>query len=380
MAEARPDQEYSPTPSVFERWAARYLRHHNQGNVISRQAHGSREIDGIRQVFRRTVAWAALAGIVSGGVIGGMEWYMRQGMLDGMQDMSLRGQLPYWAGFFAVAGVVSAAEIAFLYWNALRGVATTSRLAAVPLRDSPRARLLLLGLTRIALEFPNPRHRIYGIDPYARMSRWKLAAMAVMYRMKVGVTSFLLRVLLRRILGRVALRGLLPLVTGPLYAVWNAIITWRILIKAREQALGPFIIEAQVAQLERDPLSEQARRVALHALGALVMANQDAHPNHVYLLSRLLETFGSRKHSIDVDWPQQRFALNRLERREKRRVLELLTTATVLAGRCRGRRKRFLEELFEACDMAYPEERVRAWRRQFMNGQSLDTAHNATSG
>ncbi|MGR2737391.1 LBF_2804 family protein [Billgrantia sp. Q4P2] len=379
MAEARPDQEYAPAPSVFERWAARYLQQRNPGNTVPRQARGQQELDAIKRAFRRGVALAMLAGILSGGVIGGMEWYMRQGMLDGMQDMSLREQLPYWAGFFAVAGAVSAVEIAFLYWNALRGVAAISRLADAPLHDSPQARLLLLGLTRVALELPSPQHRIYGIDPYARMSRWKLTVMAVMYRMKVGVTSFLLRVLLRRVLGRVALRGLLPLVTGPLYAVWNAIITWRILVKAREQALGPYAIEALMVQLEHDPLSERARRVVLHALAALIMANQDAHPNHVYLLSRLFETFGSREYSIEVDWPQQRFALNRLERREKRRVLDLLTAAAVLAGRCKGKRKRFLEELFEACDMDYPQEKVRAWRRQFMNGQGIGIAQYSAS-
>ena len=371
MAEARPDLEYVPEPSVLESWAASFMQKHNRRRAIPQQARRDRELAAIKRTFRRSVAWAMLAGIFSGGIIGGMEWYMRHGMLDGMEDMSLREQLPYWTGFFAVAGVVSALEIAFLYWNALRGVATTSRLASVPLHDSPRAGLILLGLTRVALEFPSPRHRIYGIDPYAQMNRWKLTLKSVMYRMKVGVTSFVLRVLLRRVLGRVALRGLLPLITGPLYAAWNAIITWRIMVKAREQALGPFAIEALISALERDPLSKQARRVSLHALGALIMANQDAHPNHVYLLSRLLEIFEWRETSIAVDWPQQRFTLSRLERREKRRVLALLTAATVMAGSCKGKRKRFLEELYEACDCAYPIQRARSWRRRFMNGQPI---------
>ncbi|NIC37158.1 hypothetical protein HBJ58_10760 [Halomonas desiderata] len=369
MAETRPDQEYAPQPSIFERWAGRFLQQYNRRRATPRQARRRHELRGIERAFYGCVAWAVLAGIVSGGIIGGMEWYMRQGMLDGMEGMSLTEQLPYWTGFFVVAGVVSAVEIAFLYWNALRGVAITSRLAGAPLHDSPLAELTLLGLSRAALEFPSPRHRIYGIDPYAYLSRWQLIAMSVMYRLKVGVTSFLLRIFLRRVLGRVALRGLLPLITGPLYAAWNAIITWRIMIKAREQALGPFAIEAMIGRLEQEPLSERAQRVALHTVGALIMANQDAHPNHVYLLSRLLDTFQHRQHAIDVDWPGQRFALSRLERSERFRVLELSIAATVLAGRCKGKRKRFLEELFEACNMAYPHEKVRTWRRQFMNGQ-----------
>ena len=115
--------------------------------------------------------------------------------------------------------------------------------------------------------------------------------------------------------------------SNPLLAAWNAIITWRIMIKAREQALGPFAIEAMIGRLEQEPLSERAQRVALHTVGALIMANQDAHPNHVYLLSRLLDTFQHQQHAIDVDWPGQRFALSRLERSERFRVLELSIAA-----------------------------------------------------
>ncbi|MBA2778923.1 LBF_2804 family protein [Billgrantia kenyensis] len=372
MAEARPDREYAPQPSVLERWAARYLQQLNHHRTAPRRARHDHDLARLKRTFYAGVAWAALAGIVSGGMIGGMEWYMRQGMLGGMEDMSLREQLPYWAGFFAVAGVVSAVEIAFLYWNALRGVATTSRLAGAPMRDGPHARLVLLGLTRVALEFPSPRHRIYGIDPYARMSRWKINAIEIMYRMKVGVSSFLIRVLLRRVLGRVALRGVLPLLMGPLYAAWNAIITWRILVKAREQALGPFAIEGMVRQLRHDPLSERGQHVMLHTVGAMIMANQDAHPNHVYLLSRLIDAFEWKEKRIQVDWPQQRFTLNRLERGEKHRVLELQLAIAVLAGYPRGKRKRFLEELYEACNIPYPHMKARAWRQRFMDGQPLD--------
>ncbi|EWH03265.1 hypothetical protein Q427_04265 [Halomonas sp. BC04] len=163
-----PDQQYSPEPNILERHAADYLRkQYPSERYPQRELHDEERL-ALRRANRWTITWSAIAGILSGAIIGGMEWFMRQGMLDGMQDMPLREQLHYWAGFFAVAGVVSAVEILFLYWNALRGVARTCRVAGIPLEDSQHARLLLSGMTRVALEFPSPRHRIYGIDPYAR--------------------------------------------------------------------------------------------------------------------------------------------------------------------------------------------------------------------
>ncbi|RCV90843.1 hypothetical protein DU505_02755 [Billgrantia montanilacus] len=296
---------------------------------------------------------------------------MRQGILDGMQDMTLMEQLPYWAGFFVVAGIVSAVEILFLYWNALRGVARISRIAGIPLQDSQYARLLVSGMSRVALELPSPRHRIYGIDPYAQMGRWKLALTSILYRMKVGVSSFILRVLMRRVFGRMALRGLLPLVTGPLYAIWNAIITWRIMRKAKVQALGPYTIEFLMQRLEADldRLGSTARDVILHGMGELIMRSQDAHPNHVYLLARLLDAFEVSDRELAIDWPGHRRKLDTLDEAETQWVLEIMTIATVLSGKWQGRPRRFLQEVHEACGATLDEERLQARRKEMLEGR-----------
>jgi hypothetical protein len=366
-----PGKQYSPEPNILERRAADYLQKQNPKARYPLQECGDEELAGLKRAKHRAIIWSAIAGILSGGIIGGMEWFMRQGMLDGMQDMTLMEQLPYWAGFFVVAGIVSAVEILFLYWNALRGVARISRIAGIPLQDSQYARLLVSGMSRVALELPSPRHRIYGIDPYALMGRWKLALTSILYRMKVGVSSFILRVLMRRVFGRMALRGLLPLVTGPLYAIWNAIITWRIMRKAKVQALGPYTIEFLMQRLEADldRLGSTARDVILHGMGELIMRSQDAHPNHVYLLARLLDAFEVSDKELAIDWPSHRRELDTLDEAETRWVLEILTVATVLGGTWRGRPRRFLQDVHQACGATLDEERMKTRRRQMLEGR-----------
>jgi|AntDeeMinimDraft_5_1070356.scaffolds.fasta_scaffold15775_2 hypothetical protein len=373
MSEFETEHQYSPDPNFLERWAAHYLRQQNPRVEYPLRERRAEEIDALWRMSRQAVIWAAIAGILSGGIIGGIELFVRQGLLDGMEGMSLREQLPYWAGYLAAAGVVSAIEILFLYWNALRGVAQISDLAGIPLQKSRHAVLIVRGLSRVALELPSPRHSIYGIDPYAQMSRWKLTARSVLYRMKVGLSSFILRILLRRILGRLALRGLIPLFTGPLYAAWNAFITWRIMHHARENALGPFAIEDLIDRLtaERDALGAPARDVILQGMGELIMRNQDAHPNHVYLLSRLMDTFDITDQAIDVDWPQPLKELEKLETNPQRLVVITLTVATVLAGKVRGNRKAFLEELYSACGQPLRLAAVHQLRDKLMHGQRI---------
>ena len=367
-----PHHEYVTEPSTLERWAGDYLAKHHPSTAPPGRARSAAERQALVRSCRRRVLYAALAGILSGAVIGGMEWYMRQEMAGGMQDMTLREQLPYWAGFFMVAGVVSAIEILFLYWNALRGVLSISRIAQAPLQHGPHALLTKRGLARVALEFPSPRDPVYGIDPYAQMQRWKLTARAVLYRMKVGVTSFVLRILMRRIFGRMALRGLLPLITGPLYAVWNALISYWIMRQARENALGPFAIDSLVAELEEqiDSLGDDAREVILHGVGEMLMRHQDAHANHVYLLSRLLDAFAWESHRLDIDWPHQARSLDRLSEAERRWLLGILGLAAVLVGPLRGRRKTFLEEVYRNCGEPFDRHAVNRLRRAMMDGEA----------
>ena len=103
-------------------------------------------------------------------------------------------------------------------------------------------------LVRAALELPNPREPICGVDPYARTPRWKLTLLAIGYKLKVGVTSFLLKVFLRRLLGRAALRVLIPLAAIPVYATWNTLVTRWVLRQARIRA---FLVRAEVDHVLR---------------------------------------------------------------------------------------------------------------------------------
>ena len=115
MQELEPGDVYSPEPNILERRAADYLTRSN--GRATPQAARSRDADdgGLRRVTRGAIAVSAGAGIVSGGLIGGTEVWIRQGVFDGMEGVPWREQLPYWIGFFAFAGVISAIEIVFLY-------------------------------------------------------------------------------------------------------------------------------------------------------------------------------------------------------------------------------------------------------------------------
>lgn len=371
MSSADPNRQYSPDPNILERKAAGYLQWRCPGAAKVRAAPPT-DAAALRSVERRAVLWAAVAGIISGGIIGGVEVFVRQGLLEGFEGLDWQEQLPYWVAFFAFAGVISLIEILFLYWTALHAIARVSRIAGLALSERA-SEAVARGLARAALEFPNPRIRVYGIDPYALMPNWRITVRALLYRMKVGVSSFMLRVLLRRVLGRMALRGLVPLFTGPLYAIWNAIITWRIIREARVRALGPAAVEELAAQIDAEggEVGREAQEVMLHGVGELMMRGYDAHPNYVLLLSRLVEKLDPADHTIEVDWPAKRRHIGDLREREQALALDVLTVAAVLGSKVTRLQKELLGEVHADRGLTLPSAAIKRLRTELIEGQHI---------
>ncbi|MFN4088077.1 MAG: LBF_2804 family protein [Alphaproteobacteria bacterium] len=371
MSRSDPADVYSPEPNILERKAAEYLGRCSDADGAARDATVRTQARKMAGATRWAVGLAATAGIFSGGIIGGSEVWIRQGLFDGMEDVDWREQLPYWVGFFAFTGVVSAVEILFLYWVALRGIVRVTKETGHTIGNSRYPGLFARGLARGALEFPNPRVHIFGVDPYAYVSGWRLLAKNIGYKMKVGVTSFLLRVFLRRVAARMAVRGMVPLIAGPLYAAWNAFIVWRIMNEARIRTLGPRVVDGIVDEAFGDgPPDGAAAEVILQGVAEMLKRGGDAHPNQVYLLCRIREALG-REEDIDADWNRHSPSLADLNEGDRSRLLALLTVAILIGSSVARRQKRLLEEACRACCRRLSDGGLKTLQKKVKSGHRL---------
>lgn len=326
----------------------------------------------IQRIARWTIAVAAFTGAVSGTILGGLEIWLSAEMVEDATER--RGQLPYWSVYLSVAVLVSGAEILFLYWLVLRRVARISSIAGIRLSTEEIEQVIALGLSRAALELPNPREPIYGIDPYARVPRWKLVAYAILYRLKIGLTSFVVRVLLRRALARAALRFFIPLVSIPVFAIWNALIIGWVMREVRIRVAGPVAVEdlAELISAHKANLGEESCRLMLEMIGEAIIRGEDAHPNYVLLLERLSRDLGISPQSITVDWDSSRRALKSENRKAQEILLITLTVAAILNGQLRRAQRELLAEAYRVCGRVFDVHGLAGLRREFINGQGIN--------
>ncbi|WP_394003232.1 hypothetical protein ACF3M1_01430 [Luteimonas sp. WGS1318] len=323
--------------------------------------------DADRARIRRLQAWAiglcALAGAVSASLIGAADLWLQDALVSGGEPslLSPGSDVAYWAWYGGIALLLSLLEILAMYWVLLRCVAGIADAAGLSFSNGDSEDVLTTGLSRAALDIPNPRRPLHGLDPYARTSRLKMLAYTALYRIKVGATSFIVRILARRVLARSGLRVLLPFAAVPVFAGWNALIAWWVIREARVRAAGPLAVREAVAALERAQLDDDGRRLALDAVAELVIAAEDAHPNYDLLLAHLGEAFDIEPRV--PEWPDVRARLARADASMQHAVLALMTTTTALRGRSSRGQRRVLDAAHAACDVPLGDALPAARRR-----------------
>ena len=377
-----PVRQYAPNPNVVERLSLNFLR----GRIDREQSHIHRwsqcELAQIKRIERSAIGLAALAGAVSGGILGGVEMGLDRWLLGGVEAMSGGQLLTYWSIYIGLAVLISGAEVLYLYWNVLREVARISSIAGLRLSSADIEEVMARGLSRAALELPNPQAPVYGIDPYVRVPRWRLLTYTLLYRLKIGATSFILRVLLRRVLARSALRVFIPLIGIPVYAVWNSVITRWVMRESRIRAACPLVAQelGEWIAAERTYLNEESRWLILRGVGEAIIRSEDAHPNFVLLLARLFRELDIPPHSLQIDWQSDRIRLKELDPRAQNVLLSSLTLAVMIDGRVRKAEKDFLQEAHVRCGRSFRAEALSELQGEFFNGQGISEKYMRAVG
>ncbi|MEW5739837.1 MAG: hypothetical protein AB1938_12975 [Myxococcota bacterium] len=377
----------APAPAakkpLLERVGVRYFR----ARSTARPAIGSRDAVHVLNAEERRALWrvqvgaifrSALAGALSGGVSAAAELVAEPMLPPGASMLSMDGA-KYWAFLGGITLLAAVLEILFLYWDTLRSVHELARVAGLELFGKDRKtsdEALAEALARAALELPNPVDRTTGVNPHREVKRWRLVLASIAYKAKVGVTNFLVKMLVRRILGRVAVRSVLgalvPFVAVPVTAAWNALVTWKVLREARIRAMGPSALAQLIDTAFSDVanLSPQGRLSAVRAVAAAIVRTQDLHPNLVRMLTLVSRRAGDTGNNELDDVGQFLTTLKTLASEELRLSLQLLGLAMASDGKLTKRERKLWKDALAGAGRPVDDSRLEALRHAFAAGDA----------
>jgi hypothetical protein len=366
--------------TLLERVAVRYLtsRARREGERVDPRVHvlDAGEQAELRRIEWGAVARSAFAGALSSTLAGIAETWADTYLVPGEPD-GLLGHGRYWGFVLGVAIAASVVEILFLYRDALASVQRMARSAGLPLADvrpGDTSWFIALSLARAALELPSPPENLLGIDPHREISRTRLILASLLYKAKIALTTVLLKIVVRRLLSRTLLRWVLPFVGVPVTAIWNALVTYRVMREARLRAMGPSAAQEIRARAFASGSAKRLGPLLLRAVASCVVRTGQLHPNLHYLLLEVHAQLGENTPPHLDDTAEFLRQLKELPQAEAAQVLEMLCFAAIIDGRVTTPERRLIQEAGAAAGLPDRLALARVLKRRFMAGEPLEQA------
>jgi hypothetical protein len=231
-------------------------------------------------------------------------------------------------------------------------------------------------LARAALELPNSTESAFGVNPHREASKIKLLFASLLYKVKVSITNFAIKLLVRRIAGRALVRTwLLPFLAIPGTAAWNGIVCYIVLREARIRVMGPSAAHELVSAIfdQKITLSADARVTLVRAVASSIVRTEDLHPN---LQAVLIEIMRRIEDPLPEGIDDSRVFLDKLQsltKDEQRMALQVLSAAAIIDGRFSGTETMLVREALHVCGLPTDVEPVERLRKAFVRGDgSLD--------
>ncbi len=310
-------------------------------------------LSSLRTVERSALWKAALGGLVCGLVASVMAWWVELDVAQAPEAYHTWIQRWPWLLSGLLGGVPTVIEVVFLYLLGLHTVHELERAAGMPAGSRPQQAVADLALVRTALEMPNPNRVTLGIDPLRGASKLELALLTLIYKAKISITTFGIRVVVKRVLGRTVLRGLGQLASAPAYCLWNGLVFRKLVRESRLRILGPALARTIVEDLGLLEL----QGLAVRALAQVVVARQDLHPNQ----QQLLEALDADRVEVPEE-DREHFVAEVLSRSDdvQHRIGALMGAALAVSGELPRRDRRLLRWLDEG-PLPVPTEQVLAF-------------------
>ncbi|TGM87052.1 hypothetical protein EHQ99_00710 [Leptospira bouyouniensis] len=205
-------------------------------------------------------------------------------------------------GFLSLLTIVTVLEFYLLFRLGFYLSYQMAKAADVELADEPELITPIPGMmARLVLEIPDPRIRLYGIDPYKHLNERALFFRTILYKSKVFLSNIIAKLLLKVILGRTSLRFFIEYISGPITGLWDSVTTYLILFELRKRIITRKLADSILHQIKSEDRNPKLIESVLRSVALSIVYTKTFHPNFEYLLFGLLSLLKNKEHLQNLD-------------------------------------------------------------------------------
>lgn len=275
--------------------------------------------------------------------------------------------------FMIFSVVLVMIEIWYLTYINIKAVSGIAHICGHPNPTDENYKHNLEALIAVGLERKHKQLENIGINPYEGLNKVGVIVFQFLLRLKATASNMLFRMVMKRALGRFALRLVLDMLGIPVYAAWNIWGSNRVINEARIRVMAPPLIKRCAERLyEEQKDNPEFKKHLYDTLQLISESKRSFHYNHFLLSITLLNEFGVE---VQEEPPyNDDFLIEIPDLSEKTRlgVQQLLVFGMMIDGRISAREKRAINYLIKENVLQYSEEEILSWSEDYNDGKGIE--------
>ena len=216
----------------------------------------------IKNITWQTYFWSAMIGALAVLVVV-MPMHLWPNLF-GIQKFNLFGNLIEFEVYYTLFGILMLfPEIWSLNYINLRAVRNIAKVCDYPNKNTSDFKEQIDLLTEAGLEMPAKHLAVFNIDPYIGLSKFSYYSFFLLTKLKATLSNIVAKLLIKRFLGRYALRIVTDLAGIPVFAFWNAWASHSVIKETKMRLMAAGATEDFLEEITDADLKSVAPKIGL---------------------------------------------------------------------------------------------------------------------
>ena len=275
--------------------------------------------------------------------------------------------------FMVFSVVLVMIEIWYLTYINIKAVSGIAHVCGHPNPTDENYKHNLNALVAVGLERKQKQLEGIGINPYEGLSKTGVIIFQFLLRLKATASNMVFRIVVKKALGRYALRLVLDLVGIPVYAFWNIWGSRRVINEARIRVMAPPLIKRCTSLILEDQKDNPEFKEHIYdTLQLISESKRSFHYNHFLLSITVLEEFGielEEEPEYNKSFLKQ---IPTLTDQTRKGVQQLFIFGIMIDGRISRKERRAIHYLIEKGVLPYEETDILKWADDYFDGRGIE--------
>ncbi|TGL92470.1 hypothetical protein EHQ68_01265 [Leptospira congkakensis] len=295
-------------------------------------------------------------------ILWGIFWSFWIGFLPSVAFVALCTFLPplrFWplsnlsysalSGFIFLLALLTIIEFYLLFRLGFYLSFRMAQYADIELAEEPELITPIPGMmARLVLEIPDPRFRLYGIDPYKHLNEKALFFRTILYKSKVFLSNIFAKLILKVFLGRTGLRFLIEYISGPVTGIWDSLTTYMILYELRKRIITRKLSDAMLLKIKSKSRRKELIESAVRSVAISIVYTKTFHPNFEYLLFGLIGLLPNKDKLTNLDdWNEFVLSFQNLTEEERKWPIVIFALCSSFDGSLNNEELNAFQEITE---------------------------------